>query len=79
MDLQFSTEHTVFQDEVRTFIKDNLPRDLQDKRQRGLRLEKKDVFRWHVILHEQGWSAPNWPVEHGGCAWDPVRRYIFGE
>ena len=43
MDLQFSTEHTAFQDEVRTFIKDNLPRDLQDKRQRGLRLEKEDV------------------------------------
>ena len=79
MDLQFSTEHTVFQDEVRTFIKDNLPRDLQDKRQRGLRLEKEDVFRWHVILHEKGWIAPHWPVEHGGCAWDPVRRYIFGE
>ena len=79
MDLQFSTEHTVFQDEVRTFIKDNLPRDLQDKRQRGLRLEKEDVFRWHAILHEKGWIAPNWPVEHGGCAWDPVRRYIFGE
>ena len=55
MDLQFSTEHTVFQDEVRTFIKDNLPRDLQEKRQRGLRLEKEDVFRWHVILHEKGW------------------------
>ena len=48
MDLQFSTEHTVFQDEVRTFIKDNLPRDLQEKRQRGLRLET--VSYTHLTL-----------------------------
>ncbi len=24
---------------------------------------------WQAILHERGWAAPAWPVEHGGCDW----------
>ncbi len=79
MDLNYSAEHAIFQDEVRTFIQENLPRDLGEKRRRGLKIEKDDVYRWHRTLFEKGWIAPNWPIEFGGCAWDPVRRYIFDE
>ncbi|PPR57723.1 MAG: Caffeyl-CoA reductase-Etf complex subunit CarC [Alphaproteobacteria bacterium MarineAlpha4_Bin2] len=79
MDLNFSTEHVLFQDEVRTFIQENLPQDLGEKRRRGLKIEKDDIYRWHRSLFEKGWIAPNWPIEYGGCAWDPVRRYIFDE
>lgn len=79
MDLQFSAEHTTFQREVRAFIEENLPSDIREKGERGLKIEKEDVYRWHQILFAKGWSAPHWPEEHGGCNWDPVRRYIFGE
>jgi alkylation response protein AidB-like acyl-CoA dehydrogenase len=79
MDLQFSAEHTAFQSEVRSFIEGNLPLDIQEKGRRGLKIEKEDVRRWHTILFERGWAAPNWPKKHGGCEWDAVRRYIFSE
>jgi len=79
MDLQFSEEHVAFQREVRAFIEANLPTDIREKVSRGLKLEKDDIYRWHKILYAKGWAAPHWPTEHGGCAWDPVRRYIFNE
>ena len=79
MDLKFSVEHTAFQEEVRTFIEENLPADIRDKGYRGLKVEKEDVARWHKTLFEKGWAAPAWPEEHGGCNWDAIRGYIFNE
>jgi alkylation response protein AidB-like acyl-CoA dehydrogenase len=35
------------------------------------------VRRWHKILYEQGWAAPSWPTEYGGCGWGIVRRYVW--
>ena len=61
MDLSFSAEHAAFQDEVRTFIEENLPADIRDKGYRGLKIEKEDVARWHRTLYEKGWAAPAWP------------------
>ena len=45
----------------------------------GDHLVKDDYYRWHRILHERGWVAPNWPVEYGGPDWTPVQRHIFYE
>ena len=58
MDLQFSDEHRAFQTEVREFIADNLPNDIQEKVGRNLKLQKDDYVRWQKILHEKGWIAP---------------------
>lgn len=35
------------------------------------------VMAWHRILHTRGWSAPDWPEEHGGPGWSVEQRYIF--
>lgn len=35
-------------------------------------------MEWQHILHERGWAAPAWPVEHGGCDWSLTQHYIFG-
>jgi len=42
-------------------------------------LEKDDLVRWHKILAEKGWVAPDWPVQWGGTGWNAVQRYIFEE
>ena len=34
-------------------------------------------MRWHNILADHGWGAPNWPVEHGGTGWNALQRLIF--
>ncbi len=79
MDLAFSPEERAFRDEVRTFIRENLPDDIRRKVQNGDPLVKDDYARWHRILHEKGWVARNWPVEYGGTGWGPVERHIFEE
>ena len=34
-------------------------------------------LQWQRILHERGWAAPAWPVEHGGCDWSLTQHYVF--
>lgn len=79
MDLEFTPEERAFRDEVRAFIRDNLPPELAEKNRRNVHLEKDDIVTWHRILHKQGWGAPNWPKKYGGPGWSPVQRYIFDE
>ncbi|GAC1582694.1 MAG: acyl-CoA dehydrogenase family protein [Candidatus Elarobacter sp.] len=79
MDLAFSPEERAFRDEVREFIATRLPDDVRRKVQAGDHLEKDDFERWHRILFERGWIAPNWPKEYGGTGWTPVQRHIFYE
>ena len=77
MDIQFCAEELAFRDEVRIFIRDNLPNDLAEKVRRGLHLGKADYVYWQKKLNEQGWFAPHWPKELGGTEWSGAQHYIF--
>jgi alkylation response protein AidB-like acyl-CoA dehydrogenase len=79
MELNYSTEELAFRDEVRAWLRDNLPEDLRAKTAAGDHLDKDDLLRWHRILAKKGWVAPAWPEEWGGPGWDVTRRYIFEE
>ena len=61
MDLSYTTEELAFRDEVRTFLQEDLPNDLSEKVRLGQDLAKSDMERWHAILNNRGWLAPNWP------------------
>ncbi|MBI1181834.1 MAG: pimeloyl-CoA dehydrogenase large subunit [Alphaproteobacteria bacterium] len=77
MDLSFSPEETAFRDEVRAWVADALPADIKAAMERGEKVKKDDLRRWHKILHEKGWIAPAWPKEYGGTGWTATQRYIF--
>ena len=77
MDLQFTPEELAFRDEVRGFLKDQLPEDLSHKVKNGLQLTKQDMERWHAILNARGWLANHWPEKHGGPGWSAVQKFIF--
>ncbi|RMC37780.1 acyl-CoA dehydrogenase family protein [Paracoccus alkanivorans] len=79
MDLEFTPEERAFRDEVRAFLKDNLPEELAGKVAAGKELSKDDLLRWQAILHERGWLAATWPEEYGGPGWSAVERHIFAE
>jgi alkylation response protein AidB-like acyl-CoA dehydrogenase len=79
MDLNYSTEELAFRDEVRGWLRANLPADIRDKVVQYQHLSKEDFMRWHRILAEKGWSVPHWPQEWGGTGWDVTQRYIFNE
>ena len=79
MDLTYSAEEIAFRDEVRGWLRENLPGDLRDKVVNYRELSREDLLRWHRILAKQGWVAPAWPKEWGGTGWNVVQRYLFEE
>ncbi|HEY5635595.1 MAG TPA: acyl-CoA dehydrogenase family protein [Burkholderiales bacterium] len=79
MDLNYSKEELAFRDEVRGWLKENLPADLRDKVAGHKELGREDLLRWHRILAKKGWVAPAWPKEWGGPGWNIVQRFLFEE
>ena len=77
MDLNYTKEEQAFREEVRRFVRANLPKDISEKVLYHKRLVKDDWVRWQKILYKQGWVAPNWPKQYGGCAWTPIQQHIF--
>jgi alkylation response protein AidB-like acyl-CoA dehydrogenase len=77
MELAYTPEEQAFREDVRRFVRDNLPADVQDKVLNGKKMDREDFLRWHRTLYKKGWVAPNWPVEYGGTGWSPVLRHIF--
>ncbi len=79
MDLNFTSAEQALREQVRAFVAANLPENIRAKVLNGVRVSKEDLIRWHRILHQQGWGAPNWPKEFGGTDWGPVEQFIFEE
>lgn len=79
MNLDFTDEDRAFRQEVRDFLTDALPADLQQKMIERRHLSRGDIVRWQRIMNARGWAVPAWPVEFGGQPWTPTQRYIFQE
>jgi alkylation response protein AidB-like acyl-CoA dehydrogenase len=79
MDLSYTDEELAFRDEVRAFMRDELPKEMSDKIRLGDELGKEGQEKWHAILNSKGWLAPNWPKKFGGAEWNAVQRHIFEE
>ncbi len=79
MDLTFTPAEETFRQEVRTFLQESLPPEIEAKGSRAQELSKADIEQWHALLHERGWLAVTWPTEHGGTGWTAVQRHIFEE
>ena len=77
MDLTWTPEERAFREEVRTFVKEKLPADLQAKAFSHHRLKRDDYLCWHRLLSAQGWGAPSWPKAFGGTGWNALQRMIF--
>ncbi|MGE0223063.1 MAG: acyl-CoA dehydrogenase family protein [Acetobacteraceae bacterium] len=79
MDLRFTPEEVAFREEVRTFIKENLPADIHHRMKLGYAPRKEDTVRWQRILNAKGWAGLSWPKEHGGTGWTAIQKMIFLE
>ena len=60
MDVNYSAEEVAFREEVRGFLREELPTDLSDAVRVGRSIGKEGHERWHSILNARGWLAPNW-------------------
>ncbi len=79
MDINYTPAELAFRDEVRAFLRRELPADIAAKVRLGKHLSKDDHQRWQRILAGRGWYAANWPVEHGGTGWSVVQKHLFEE
>ncbi len=79
MDLQWSPTDLAFRDEVRAFLEERLTPGLRraGRLMTSVYADHEASMQWQRILHERGWAAPAWPVEHGGCDWSLTQHYIF--
>ncbi|MDE0064420.1 MAG: acyl-CoA dehydrogenase family protein [Gammaproteobacteria bacterium] len=79
MNIAFSDEHEAFREEVKAFLATSLPEDLRaaERDRPSFFLDYEYNNRWHRILYEKGWAAPDWPEEYGGTGWDLARRYLW--
>ena len=51
MDLNFTPAELAFRDEVRTFLREQLPADLARRVKSGLVVRAEDYTHWQGILH----------------------------
>jgi alkylation response protein AidB-like acyl-CoA dehydrogenase len=79
MDIDFSSEEIAFRDEVRSWLKANLPDHLKTAMANtpSVFVENDIMLEWQRILNSKGWLAYQWPEEYGGPGWTPTQRYLF--
>jgi alkylation response protein AidB-like acyl-CoA dehydrogenase len=79
MDLAFTPEEQKFREEVRAWVRANLPKEISHKVHNSLRLTRDDMQRWARILGKQGWLGYGWPKQFGGPGWNAVQKHLFEE
>ena len=82
MDLNPSPEEARFRDQVRTWLRENLPEGWGTPAFKAPQTgkEKIDFARsWQARLHSGGWAGLTWPREYGGRGASVVESLIFGE
>ncbi len=81
MDFRLSPEEEAFRQEVRDWLKENLPQDWQQDRF----TRDRDSETWNIHrafakkLAEKKWVAPAWPVEYGGRGLSVMQQLVFNE
>jgi alkylation response protein AidB-like acyl-CoA dehydrogenase len=79
MDLAFTPEEQKFREEVRAWVRANLPQEIAHKVHNALHLTREDMQRWAKILGKKGWLGYGWPKEFGGPGWTAVQKHLFEE
>ena len=79
MDIAWSAAELKFRDEVRDFFATQLSDELRaaGRWMTSVYADHKLSLLWQKRLAQQGWAAPAWPVEYGGCGWSVAQHYIF--
>ncbi|NUU39332.1 acyl-CoA dehydrogenase [Pseudomonas sp. C2B4] len=78
MDFRPDASLEAFREEVRQFLRDQVPADLKGQ-QRCARSPREQIMRWQKLLNQRGWGAPYWPKEHGGTGWSVPQVLIFDD
>ncbi len=80
MQLSYSPEDEAFRDEIRAWLRDNLPKGWFDK---GFEMtnEQREAFNkeWPNKLFQGGWICATWPKEYGGKGLTTMQGVVLAE
>ncbi|MBI4336793.1 MAG: acyl-CoA dehydrogenase family protein [Chloroflexi bacterium] len=80
MDFRFGPEEEAFRQEVRGFLKQELPDDWFE---RNMDFEEEDgvafARKFRKKLSDKGWLTMAWPKEYGGQAASHIKQLVFNE
>ncbi len=77
MDLNLSVEEQQFRDELRGWLKANVPTDWDAKREDPLEARFEYLKAWQRKLFEGGWAGVSWPKQYGGRGASLMQGVIF--
>ena len=79
MRLGYSDKDLRFSEEVRAFVRAELPESVRLKSYDHVHLTVDERRDWQRKLAARGWACPAWPEEWGGTNWSVFKRYLFEE
>lgn len=79
MQLELNDEELAFREQVREFMRTQLPQSIRDKVLNGEEINRNDFVTWQRVLAAQGWGGIGWPRQFGGPGWTPMQMHIFDE
>ena len=80
MDLNLTTEERAFRDELRAWLKENVPQPYQGPRSesgQGVQAYYDFLRNWQRTLFRGGWAGTAWPKQYGGRGANPIQQAIF--
>jgi alkylation response protein AidB-like acyl-CoA dehydrogenase len=79
MDLHDTPEEAAFRAELRAWLEENLPEELQGHRGGAARFDGPEMRAWSRALHDAGYVGLTWPEEYGGGGAPYTHQAIFLE
>ena len=77
MKIKFTQEQSTFREEVRSWMKSNVPSQPLHSLDTSKGFEEHRA--WEKTLNEGNWSMVTWPKEYGGRGLDLIEWLIFEE
>jgi hypothetical protein len=83
MDFRFSAEDEAFRDEIRAFVRAELPdsfgRAAYNDREDSPKEHGEQAKAFQRKLSDKGWLTLAWPKQHGGLAAGPMQQLVYNE
>ncbi len=77
MDLNLTAEELQFREELRAWLKANVPKDWDQVREESLEDRFEFLRSWQRKLYDGGWAGISWPKEYGGRGASLMQQVIF--
>jgi alkylation response protein AidB-like acyl-CoA dehydrogenase len=77
MDLNLTAEELSFRDELRAWLKANVPKDWDEFREAAMEPRFEYLKIWQRKLYEGGWAGLSWPKAYGGRGASLMQQVIF--